>query len=251
MNRIILLFSILFLVACGGLKDVSKFKKEDIVFSLKKGACFGKCSVYNLDVYKNGYVVFEGIANVEKYGIYARKITKQELQNIKMNFDKENFYGFDDNYPIAMSDLPTITMTYNKENMTKTVQGSINRPQQILNLQKNLEKLIKSNEFKQIKAYLPQTTQETESEKPASTEDVIIDSQIIVELNNNVFMAQWLRKYSQYDMQLVKQVSPDLNYWVITYNKQKIVPDDMMKIIKEDSQVKLAEFNKRVSNRAR
>lgn len=249
MPRLLILFFVIFFASCSGLKDVSKFKKEDIVFSLKKGPCFGKCSVYNLDVYKNGYVVYEGLMNVEKYGLFARKITKQELTMLKSLFDQEKFYSFNDNYPIQMSDLPKIILTYNKEKESKTITGSIDRPQGLLSLQKSLEKLIKSDEFKLLKQYQPQTTQEADAEKPVKSEEVYIDNQIIIELNTNVFMAQWLRKYTQYDVQLMKQLSPDLNYWVITFNKQKIMPDELLKLIKEDSQIKFAEFNKRLSNR--
>jgi hypothetical protein len=244
------MFSLVLIIsACSGLKDVSKFKQEDIVFSLKKGPCFGKCSVYNLDVYKNGYVVYEGLMNVEKYGLYARKISKQELASLKSVFDQGGFYSFNDNYPVQMSDLPTIVMKYNRDKESKTITGSIDRPKEIITLQSALEKLIKSDDFKLIKMYQPKTTQEETIEKPKIEEDPIIDNQIIIELNSNIFMAQWLRKYTEYDVQLMKQVSPDLNYWVITFNKLKVAPETLLNIIKEDSQVKFAEFNKRISSR--
>lgn len=237
-----------FLVGCGGLKDVSKFKKEDVVFSLKKGPCFGKCSVYNLDIYKNNYVVYEGIMNVEKYGIYAKKMKKNEVLALKTAFDNEKFYSFDDHYPIQNSELPTIVISYNKAKAQKTITGSLDRPQTILSLQRSLEKVAKSDGFELVKAYEPKTSVEEVEEKMEDKGD-IIENQLIIELNSNVFMAQWLRKYSQYDVQLVKQVAPDLSYWLITYNKTKIAPADIMEKLKQDKELKFVEFNKRVSPR--
>ena len=249
MFRLIIFLGFIILASCSGLKDVTKFNKADVVLSLKKGACFGKCSVYNLDVYKNGYVVYEGIMNVEKYGLYARKISKKELEGLKAAFDQDNFFGFDDIYPVHMTDLPTITMAYNKENATKVVTGSLDRPKKLLELQMKMETLIKSPDFKLVKAYQSKSTNEDEPEKSKETTNNTIDSQIIIELNSNVFMAQWLRKYSQYDVQLYNRVAPDLNYWVVTFNKQKIAPEDLLKLIIADTQVKFAEFNKKTSTR--
>jgi len=248
MNKILILVGIVVLASCGGLKDVSKFKKEDVVFSLKKGPCYGKCSVYNLDIYRNNYVVYEGVMNVEKYGIYAKKMKKNEILALKTAFDNESFYSFDDNYPIQNSELPTIAISYNKEMEKKTITGSLDRPQKILILQRLLEKVAKADDFKLVKAYEPKTSMENAEEKKEDKGEVI-ENQLIIELNSNVFMAQWLRKYSQYDVQLIKQVSPDLSYWLITYNKTKIAPADIMEKLKQDKELKFVEFNKRVSPR--
>lgn len=234
--------------ACAGLKDVTKFDKKDAILSLKKGSCYGKCSVYNVDVYKNRHVVYEGIKNVEKYGLYARKISKQELEALKKAYDAADFFSFKDQYPTQIADLPLITMMYKKEKESKTIIGSIDRPQALLDLQKLMENLVKGEGWTLIKAYETQTTQEVVEDRKV-VQNEIIDSQILIEPNSNVFLAEWIKKYGNYNVQLIKRVSDDLNYWLITYNKQKISPADMMEMLKLDSDLKFVEFNKRIQPR--
>lgn len=244
-----MLFCFIGLLGCGGLKDVTKFKADDKVLGLYKGACSGKCSVYNLDVYKNRYVVYEGIMNVEEYGLYTKIISKEELDALKSAFDQEDFYSFNNEYPIPGEEMPTITMLYNKDRMTKSIKGSIDRPQKLLTLQRMLEKLAKSDGFTLVKAYEPKVSALVQSDDEQANSSEIIDDQFIVELNSNVFMSEWLRKYKQYDVRLVKKVAPDLNYWVISFSKQKTTSSELFAIFKQDKELKMVEQNKRVSPR--
>ncbi|MCZ2338862.1 MAG: hypothetical protein LC127_11895 [Chitinophagales bacterium] len=52
MKKFLILLAITSFFSCGGLKDVSKLKEKDVVLSVHKGPCGGKCSVYNIDIYK-------------------------------------------------------------------------------------------------------------------------------------------------------------------------------------------------------
>ena len=249
MGKLLMLFCFIGLIGCGGMKDVTKFKADDKVLGLYKGACSGKCSVYNLDIYKNRYVVYEGIMNVENYGLYAKKITAEEYNALIAEFDKEDFYSFENQYPIPSTELPTITMLYNKAKLSKSIKGSIDRPQKLLALQRVLEKLAKSDGFKLVKAYEPKISASEQSDDKQANNSEIIDDQFIVELNSNVFMSEWLRKYKQYDARLVKKVAPDLNYWVISFSKQKTTSSELFAIFKQDKELKMVEQNKRVSPR--
>jgi hypothetical protein len=250
MYRFIILLLATSLVSCGGLNKVLKYKKEDAIMSLEKGPCPGKCSVYNLHIYKNRYAVYEGIANADKYGIYAKKLSKGQVAEFKQEYEKAKFMEFDNEYPIPSLDFPTIIMTYRNDKASKTIKGSVNRPPNVIAIQKKLENLTKSEAFKLVKAYDKQVTFEevAETRKDSAPND-IIDNEIILELNSNVFMAQWLKKYPQYDVQLVKKLSPDMSYWVVTYNKTKIAPKDFLGILKQDKDLIFVEFNKRISPR--
>jgi hypothetical protein len=237
-------------MSCGGVNKVLKYQKKDALMGLEKGSCPGKCSVYNLHIYKNKYVVYEGIANVDKYGIYAKKLSKAKLDELVRDFEIAKFWEFKDEYEIPSSDFPTIIMTYRNETQAKSIKGSVNRPPSVIAIQKKLEELTKSTDFKLVKAYEKQVTfDEVPDSRKNTAPDDIIENEIILELNANVFMSQWLKKYPQYDVQLVKKLSPDLNYWVITYNKSKIAPQDLMEVLKKDADLKFVEFNKRISPR--
>lgn len=252
MNKYLFFTLILLLSSCSTFKKVSKLKDKDIVISLSKSPCATKCSVYNVKLYKNGYFVYEGIANVEKYGLYAKKLSSSEMDKMKKEFDNNDFFGFDDQYPNPDPDMPTIVMVYNKDMKSKTITGGIDRPKKVLDLQRLLEALIRSDNFELLKSYDVKTTKTlTEKEGNTQEEEVtyVIDNEIVIEFNPNVFMSQWLQKYSQYQVQLVKRLGQNSPYWVITFNKTIIDSNDMLELIKQDTQVKSAEFNKKVTSR--
>ncbi len=232
--------------SCGGLKDVSKLKEKDVVLSVHKGPCGGKCSVYNIDVYKNRYAVYEGIANVEKYGIYAVKLSKEQMNELTSVFDANDFFGFDDNYPIESPDFPVITLKYNKENRSKTVTGSIHRPQKVLELQYALENLAKLPNLKLIKANAPTTV---EGQPQANEVSQIIDNEIIVQLQPNISMRSWMEKYAKFQVRVVNKIQTTPPQWVIYFNKNLVDADGFLKILQNDKEVKNAEFNKKITHR--
>jgi hypothetical protein len=245
----ILLAAIVLSQGCSGLKDVYALRKTEPVISLEKGACSGKCSVYKLFLYSNRQLVYEGIQNVEMYGLYTRKLDKTQYNALVRSFLDAEIYSFRNDYPNPLPEMPLIVMSFAHEKKSKRISGSIDRPQEILNLQRSLEKLISSDQWKLVKAFEVQVTREDMPAKNEGGGDEVIESQIIIEPASNVFLAQWLKKYPQYDVQLVKRLSNDLNYWVISYSKSKIAPADMLSLLKADADLKFAEFNKKVKPR--
>lgn len=253
MNKYLFLALIILLSSCSSLnKKIAKLKDQDLIISLDKGPCATKCSEYNVKLYKNGYVVYEGKTNVEKYGLYAKQISTSDLKAITNAFDINDFFGFENQYPNPDPDMPTITMIYNKDAQSKTVIGGLERPKKLLDLQRILETLIRADGFKLLKSYEPKTTylpkddSEEAKERPTT---YVIESEIIVEITANVFMSQWLQKYQQYQLQLVNKLSETQPLWLITYNRNLIQAQDILEKIKQDPQVKNAEFNKSTTPR--
>ena len=66
-------------VGCSSKKGLQN--KELIYYG--KTSCLGKCPVFDLYVYDDGKVTYNGIKNVEKKGIHAFKISKSELKKIQ------------------------------------------------------------------------------------------------------------------------------------------------------------------------
>jgi hypothetical protein len=58
-----------------------KFKADDKVLGLYKGACSENVRCIIWTFIKNRYVVYEGIMNVENYGLYAKKITAEDIMH--------------------------------------------------------------------------------------------------------------------------------------------------------------------------
>jgi len=240
------------ITSCSGLKKVKKFNKDNAVLGLKKEAVSGPYSVYDLFIYPNGYAVYEGFVNVEKFGLYAKKMTKQEIKSLTDEFEKSDFFGYKDQYSIPSPDLPVITLIYNKEKgRTKKVVGSIDRPRKLTELQVLLEQIAKSGDMIKIEEYeIQRKSQEVQEEMIVEPEYKIL-SEIIIETASSIFMAQWMKKYSEYDVRLVTKISDELNLWVISYNTGIISPNEMLDLLNADSEIKKAEFNKKISSRNR
>nr|MDQ3101823.1 DUF6438 domain-containing protein [Bacteroidota bacterium] len=45
-------------------------KNDSLVFSIERGACFGKCPFYRLHIYESGFATYEGLGNMEKMGLH-------------------------------------------------------------------------------------------------------------------------------------------------------------------------------------
>ncbi len=245
-----LIIMVTLVTSCSSLKKAKKFNKEKAVLGLKKEADSGPYSVYNLFIYPNGYAVYEGFVNVEKYGIYAKKMTKEEIESLKSKFDQSDFFGYKEKYSIPSADLPVISLIYNKEkDRKKTVVGSIDRPRSLLELQILLEQIAKSDDMVKIEDFEALKRSENVNEYQEIEPDYKIESEIIIETQSGVFLAQWLRKYTEYDVRLVNKISDDLNLWVISYNTTKISANQMLDMLKADSEIKSAEFNKKLNKR--
>ena len=93
---LILALCSIFVISCKTNEAFSEMKKEDILISMKKGACFGSCPVYTLSIYDGGYAHFEGKNYTDKNGSWLRELDKKTYKSLIEAFDNSNFIGFDD-----------------------------------------------------------------------------------------------------------------------------------------------------------
>lgn len=236
--------------ACNSTKKLLSLDKSKATFSLEKGSCFGKCSVYNLYIYPNKQAIFEGIANTEIFGIYEKKITDEQYQTLQSAFEKADFYSFKDDYPSDIIDFPLIKLGFKKGNVKKEITGKNDRPQAIMDLQLLLENIVYSKDWNVLKPYENTVTSgDVIGEERKTPPMPVLDNQIIIEPNENMFLAKWIKKYEDFNVKLVKKIAPNLNLWVITFDKSKIDPKDFLETIQMDPDIKSAQFNAKISPR--
>jgi Domain of unknown function (DUF6438) len=244
--RILGLLVLVTLLACSSTKNVSKLKEKDIVISLKKGSCYGKCAVYNLHIYKDGFVTYEGILHAEKIGLFSKEVTKEELNTFKKEFEEIGFMELPSEYPSEIVDLPMITMMYHNGHKSKIVSGRTDRPKNLLQLQYKLEKLANSIGWKLEKANDNLTNTSTNK-----GENNALENQLILAPAENVSLTNWFQRYQKYDLQLIKKVSPNLNFWLISFNTKLISQEEMIKLLKGDKDIKSVEVNRGIEVRDR
>jgi len=109
------IFALVMFLSCSSTKNVPvNPSAENLEISLVKGGCFGKCPIYEFNIYKGGYCEFIGQQNIDRIGKYTKTLTKEKYKEVQNAFEESDYQRFDDNYESNIPDLPTILLVNEK-----------------------------------------------------------------------------------------------------------------------------------------
>ncbi len=131
-----------FIVGCNSAKKIGS--DNEIVFSMTKTKCYGKCPAYTIEIYSNGRVTYNGLANVEKIGKFEKNITQTELSNLKKAFLDSKFFDFNDEYVSNATDLPTTYILFRNNDKEKKIKDYHRAPKELKVLEKLLDDIANS-----------------------------------------------------------------------------------------------------------
>lgn len=237
--------TVLVMAACSSSNKIPKLKTEQVIFSLEKGSCYGNCSVYNFYIDKKGYAFFEGVANTEKLGKFYKKLDDSIYQAVYREFSRSQFDTLQAIYPSEIADFPSITVGFRSAKLLKKVTYKESRPAVLRKLQLQLESVANSRSGWQATEKLKAPVVEKQ-EVPNQVQEIEDKSQIIIEPVEGLMLPRWFKKYEKYELSLVRKLAPNLNYWLIIWNKEKISENDMLQLLQQDRDIKKAEFNKKI-----
>ena len=92
------------------------------VIQLTKKRCLGKCPVYDLMIYKNGLVTYNGIDHVSKKGLHQFSIPSKRIEELNKLFDESGFKEIE-NDKTKGRDFPITQLTY--QNKTVSFKGIV------------------------------------------------------------------------------------------------------------------------------
>ena len=212
-------------------------KEEEKIIEMTKGPCYGRCPVFTISIYDNKMAAYRGKQFTERKGLWVKKLEKEEYNKLTTAFKNANLWQFNDMYKGQVPDLQTVTIAYTEGERSKSVKGKDGRPETILNLEEMLDNLANSTGW-ELK------------EKPESglPENVIAD-ELIVQLNGGVDPHKWAQKYAKQGMKVVKSLSPNGYYWLVKYDSEVVPPESMLEMVRGDSNVLAAEYNKKLDGR--
>ncbi len=216
---------------------------ELFLYSMHQGPCFGFCPVYDLFVYESGKVVWDARRFNKTNGKFEKQLSDAELKTIKEAFKKANLFKMQDEYPTEVADLPTITLSETKKGKVKTVKGNEKMPESFEHCVELMRQLTQNGPWLMVEQY-----QEDEPQRNVQKEEYIYD-EIIIEPNAGTSLPKWFRDNANYGIHLIRKISPDLNLWLIGYDKNQLEPKMMLDMLKKDSSIKTAEFNKKTEER--
>jgi hypothetical protein len=112
------------------------------VVKLEAGSCYGKCPVYTVEVFSDRKSVYTGIKNVEKIGTYQRTLSIKDYNTLIKAFHQSHFFDFKDKYTSKETDYPTLYLTYQEKDKTKTIVDYRGAPENLKKLEALVQKIV-------------------------------------------------------------------------------------------------------------
>jgi|GEM_PF-1445876 len=134
--------------------SIPKGVDSNLIVSISRSGCFGKCPAYSFSVTKDGKAVYEGRAYVSKLGTYVAQVPKPELDNFLLKMQNfASLQSFSDSYPIkgaTVTDLPTTKTYIRVGNSGKLIVNNYDAPKEVLDLETRIETFAEGLNWKKI-----------------------------------------------------------------------------------------------------
>jgi hypothetical protein len=126
---------------------------EDIIITLERTICCGRCPVYKLTIFGDGSVVYNGLEFVAIAGRHAANISKDKIRQLIAAFKKAGFFSLNNSYVefMGIEDPFAITsLTINgKKKRVRHYLGDRSAPRQLKILEDEIDKIVCSDRWVQ------------------------------------------------------------------------------------------------------
>jgi hypothetical protein len=136
------------LVSCKTSSSTSAQDPEEI-FSLNTTSCMGPCPVFELSLYGDKKLVFNGKENTEVSGKHEVVLTDEQFEALLGIIDSADWLSLDNEYKSNMMDLPTQKFTYNRRGISKNVSRYGAGPESISNMSDTILTFVQDQVFNQ------------------------------------------------------------------------------------------------------
>lgn len=227
-------------IACSSKKAMEQgVDKDQTLFEMSTGPCFGKCAVYNLSVKGNGEATLERKRFFSELGVYTMQLPESTMIKIIGAKDQSDFMQLPEKLDSEIPDLQATTFVYHTKKQSKSVWAREQMPKALELLKKHLEGLIADGDWTTVELY-EQKPEELDQRK-------LIESEILVQIQPGVALPRWQKRFENQGIRLLTRVDKEQNIWLYTYSKQRIEPVEMLQKVKADPDVISAEFNYRLT----
>lgn len=118
---------------------------DDVRITLSRDACFGFCPAYTVTITGAGDVVYNGRSFVAVTGEQRGHVSRDDVAALLTRFDAVGFQSLRDEYRANVTDLPTYTLTLERNGITKTVLdyggGMVGMPDAVHALQDEVDRV--------------------------------------------------------------------------------------------------------------
>jgi hypothetical protein len=147
------LFLFLFFILTTSFSFAQKVDESLLVASLERTTCYGNCPYYEVKVYSNGVVTYNGRKNVEYLGLHESVLPQKQIHEL---LDKAKSIGYaylENKYPIkglGIIDFPLCITSVKEGEIKKMVYNRNDSPQRLVEYQEFFDELMEEVEWKKI-----------------------------------------------------------------------------------------------------
>jgi (2Fe-2S) ferredoxin len=122
----------------------------NVVITLTRSRCFGVCPTYNVTIYGNGTVLYEGIANVNSIGIQRSNISENQVRQLISEFKKIDYFSLNetDIASHVVYDAPLFTTSLSINGRIKTIHHyETADPPVLTDLENKIDEIVNSSQW--------------------------------------------------------------------------------------------------------
>ncbi len=121
--------------------------EKTLVISMKKTMCYGKCPIYEMEIYNDYTVKFIGEKNVDMIGEHIATVSETTFNSLVKKFRDVNFFSFESEYKAAVSDLPATYIFFADGTESKKIMDYYGAPDSLKALENAVADLIPELEW--------------------------------------------------------------------------------------------------------
>lgn len=126
-----------------------------VVAGLKREPCYGKCPSYEVKLYDDGTIKYNGKAHVKNIGYYIAYTSKQAIVNIQTKAEEIGYFGLQRQYPASgrpqIYDVPQVTTFIKIGDKEHRITNRHDGPSTLFKLEDYIEKQLEGLNWKPIR----------------------------------------------------------------------------------------------------
>lgn len=124
---------------------------SQVIISLQRTTCFGTCPSYEITIYENGTVVYEGRDFVGAIGTRKTNIGEEKVQQLVAKIESIGYFSLQDNYVEVMATCNSSAITYvkigEKEKRISHYNGDFNAPGELFSVEEAIDEMVNSRQW--------------------------------------------------------------------------------------------------------
>lgn len=144
------------LIGCSVFSNVQQntSSHSDLLIELQRGGGFGPYPVYNLTIYSDGKVEYEGISFVKIEEKRNSQINSNKMRELIGAIESIEFFSLRDQYPPSVTDMPFIQLSITLDGQNHTVQhygslacGAEEILEKLCELERKIDTIVNSSQW--------------------------------------------------------------------------------------------------------